>query len=66
MALVKKKFGTVEALDRVKMKQWMQEPGVSEVAVFQDEHGNVFMQRVAMVNTAFIGVKKRFQKKPKK
>ena len=65
MAKVEKKFGPIEPLDRVKMKVWMDEPGVTKVAVFEMLDHAVFMQRVGLVDNTVYGVKKRFQKAPK-
>lgn len=58
-------FGPVEALDRETMKQWMAETGVHEVEVWKVDNLE-FMQRVGLVNGNLFGVKKRFQKVPKK
>lgn len=57
-------FGSIEPLDRVKMKSWMQEPGVLSVRVIEKPNGDNDMQRVGAA-VAFFGVKKRFQKAPK-
>ena len=65
MAKVKRKFGPVEPLDREKMRQWMAEVGVVEVAVSEEPNGDTYMQRVGLINIAMLGVKKRFQKVPK-
>lgn len=56
-------FGSIEPLDRVKMKSWLSETGVASVRVVEIE-GVDMMQRVSVTNVKF-GVKKRFQKAPK-
>lgn len=58
-------FGPVEQLDREMMKQWMAETGVHEVEVWKVDNLE-FMQRVGLVNANLFGVKKRFQKAPRK
>lgn len=65
MAKVKRKFGSIEPLDREKMKLWMAEPGVVQVAVSEAPDHCVYMQRVGIIDIAMLGVKKRFQKAPK-
>ena len=65
MAKVKRKFGSIEPLDREKMKQWVAEAGVIEVVVSEEPNGDTYMQRVGLINIAMLGVKKRFQKVPK-
>lgn len=65
MGKVHKKFGVIEPMDRLKMKDWMAEPGVVRVAVLEGPDKEVLMQRVGLFNDTLFGVKKRFQKAPK-
>lgn len=56
-------FGPIEFLDRIKMKSWLSETGVTSVDVWDTSEGQ-FMQRVG-TRKSFLAVKKRFQKAPK-
>lgn len=60
-----KTFGPVAPLDTELMKQWLAEDKVLEVEVYDTDLGE-FMQRVGSVSPKVFGVKKRFQKAPKK
>ena len=61
-------FGSIEPLDREKMKKWLAEEGVVSVEVTPLTGNMEVMQRVGFKNPNFInlGVKKRYQKAPKR
>jgi hypothetical protein len=57
-------FGSIEPIDKQKMKLWLGETGVTAVRVIESEDGEHTMQRVGP-SPISLGVKKRFQKAPK-